>query len=78
MLLACSVSMIERGVHGSIVNIVSTAGHQGQPGNVAYCTAKMGLMNFTSSVAMELAPHIDHMVLFSGDGDFRSLVEVTA
>jgi uncharacterized LabA/DUF88 family protein len=24
---------------------------------------------------MELAPHIDHMVLFSGDGDFRSLVE---
>ena len=25
--------------------------------------------------AMELAPHIDHMVLFSGDGDFRSLVE---
>jgi uncharacterized LabA/DUF88 family protein len=25
--------------------------------------------------AMELAPHIDEMVLFSGDGDFRSLVE---
>jgi uncharacterized LabA/DUF88 family protein len=25
--------------------------------------------------AMDLAPHIDHMVLFSGDGDFRSLVE---
>ncbi|HAH08590.1 MAG TPA: NYN domain-containing protein [Alphaproteobacteria bacterium] len=25
--------------------------------------------------AMELAPHIDHMVLFSGDGDFRRLVE---
>ncbi len=25
--------------------------------------------------AMEMAPHIDHMVLFSGDGDFRSLVE---
>src|SRR5689334_5408935 len=25
--------------------------------------------------AMELAPHIDHMILFSGDGDFRSLVE---
>ena len=26
--------------------------------------------------AMELAPHIDQMVLFSGDGDFRSLVGV--
>src|ERR1700694_5868707 len=25
--------------------------------------------------AMEIAAHIDHMVLFSGDGDFRSLVE---
>ena len=25
--------------------------------------------------AMELAPHIDHMVIFSGDGDFRPLVE---
>jgi uncharacterized LabA/DUF88 family protein len=24
---------------------------------------------------MELAEQIDHMVLFSGDGDFRSLVE---
>ena len=26
--------------------------------------------------AMELAPHVDHIVLFSGDGDFRSLVEM--
>jgi len=25
--------------------------------------------------AMEMAPHLDHMVLFSGDGDFRRLVE---
>ena len=25
--------------------------------------------------AMEMVDHIDHMVLFSGDGDFRSLVE---
>jgi uncharacterized LabA/DUF88 family protein len=24
---------------------------------------------------MELAPHVDHIVLFSGDGDFRPLVE---
>mgnify|MGYP002636082724 FL=1 len=24
--------------------------------------------------AMELAPHVDHIVLFSGDGDFRPLV----
>lgn len=25
--------------------------------------------------ALEMVPHMDHMVLFSGDGDFRSLVE---
>jgi uncharacterized LabA/DUF88 family protein len=25
--------------------------------------------------AMELAPHLDHAVIFSGDGDFRSLIE---
>ena len=25
---------------------------------------------------MEMAPHLDHIVLFSGDGDFRRLVEV--
>ena len=25
--------------------------------------------------ALDLAPHVDHIVLFSGDGDFRPLVE---
>lgn len=42
---------------GVIINIVSTAGHQGEPGNVAYSTSKAGLLNFTRSVAMELATH---------------------
>jgi uncharacterized LabA/DUF88 family protein len=33
-------------------------------------------MNVELSVnAMELAAHVDEMILFSGDGDFRSLVE---
>jgi len=49
-------SMIEQGRQGSIINIISTAGHQGQPNNVAYCTSKCGLLNFTRSVAMELIP----------------------
>src|SRR5689334_12755540 len=31
-------------------------------------------IEFTVDV-MEIAEHIDHMVLFSGDGDFRPLVE---
>lgn len=50
-------SMIERKVEGSIINVLSTAAWQGQAGNVGYCTAKSGLINFTRSVAMELAPH---------------------
>lgn len=50
-------SMIEQGRKGSIINIISSAGHQGQPGNVAYCTSKCGLLNFTRSVAMELVAH---------------------
>lgn len=35
-----------------------------------------GNMDIELSVdAMEIAPHVDHIVLFSGDGDFRPLVE---
>lgn len=49
--------MIEQGRKGNIINIISTAGHQGQPRNVGYCTGKSGLLNFTRSVAMELAEY---------------------
>ncbi|HMN83759.1 MAG TPA: SDR family oxidoreductase [Burkholderiaceae bacterium] len=52
-----ALSMIEQKRRGSILNIISTAGHQGEPRNVAYSTAKCGLMNFTRSTAMELAGH---------------------
>lgn len=50
-------SMIATKRPGSIINIISTAGHQGEPRNVAYSTAKCGLMNFTKSTAMELAQY---------------------
>src|SRR5215472_15956696 len=46
--------MIERGGGGAVINIISTAGHQGELGNIAYSTAKSGLLNFTRSAAMEL------------------------
>lgn len=49
--------MIARGGGGAIINIISTAGHQGEPGNIAYSTAKCGLLNFTRSAAMELVGH---------------------
>ena len=50
-------SMIEQGRKGAIINIISTAGHQGEPNNIAYCTGKSGLLNFTRSAAMELVAH---------------------
>ena len=33
---ACQ-AMIDGGNGGSVINIVSTAGHQGEPSNIAYC-----------------------------------------
>lgn len=54
---AAAGAMIEQGRGGSIVNVLSTAAWQGQPGNVGYSTGKSGLINFTRSVAMELAEH---------------------
>ncbi|MGH7864032.1 MAG: SDR family NAD(P)-dependent oxidoreductase [Candidatus Binataceae bacterium] len=50
-------SMVHRGSGGSIINIISTAGHQGEPHNIGYCTGKSGLLNFTRSAAMELVRH---------------------
>ena len=50
-------SMIERGVKGSIICIVSTAGWQGQAGNIGYCTSKGGIIQFVRAAAMDLAPH---------------------
>ena len=49
--------MVERATRGSIIVIVSTAGHQGQAGNIAYATSKSGLLNFTRAAAMDLARH---------------------
>lgn len=49
--------MIDQGTQGSIINVISSAGHQGEPGNVGYGTGKSGLLNFTRSVAMELAEY---------------------
>jgi NAD(P)-dependent dehydrogenase (short-subunit alcohol dehydrogenase family) len=50
-------AIVARGAGGAILNIISTADHQGEPRNIAYSTAKSGLLNFTRSAAMELAHH---------------------
>ncbi len=49
--------MIEHSTRGSIIVVVSTAGHQGQAGNIGYCTSKSGLLNFTRAAAMDLVRH---------------------
>lgn len=54
---AAAQAMIRGGRGGSIINVLSTAAWQGQPGNIGYSTAKSGMINFTRSVAMELAEH---------------------
>lgn len=48
-------ALIAAGRPGAIVNLISTAGHQGEPNNIGYTTAKGGLLNFTRSAAVELA-----------------------
>lgn len=50
-------SMVEKGVRGSIINVITCAAWQGEPGNVGYTTSKAGVLNFTRSVAMELAQY---------------------
>lgn len=50
-------AMIAAGRGGSIVHILSTAAHFGQPEGAAYCGAKAALMNVARCAAMDLAHH---------------------
>jgi NAD(P)-dependent dehydrogenase (short-subunit alcohol dehydrogenase family) len=50
-------AMLDRNLAGSIVNIASPAGLRAAPGMVAYGAAKAALINFTWTLAVELAPH---------------------
>ncbi len=50
-------AMIALGRRGSIIHLLSTAAHFGQPAGAAYGAAKGALLNFTRSAAMDVAPH---------------------
>ena len=52
---AAIASMRAAAIRGSVINVSSTAGHQGEPSNVCYGTAKAGILNFTRAVAMDVA-----------------------
>ena len=45
-------------VNGSIINISSVSATRSSPGSVAYGAAKAGLINVTTSLAMEWAPDV--------------------
>lgn len=49
--------MVERGREGSIINVTSIEGVRAAPGYAAYAAAKAGVINFTQTAAVELAPH---------------------
>lgn len=49
--------MVEQGRGGRIINIASTSGHQGRADATAYSAAKGGVLNFTRTLAIQLAPH---------------------
>jgi len=49
--------MVEAATGGSIINITSIEGVRAAPGYAAYAAAKAGVINFTKTAALELAPH---------------------
>jgi 3-oxoacyl-[acyl-carrier protein] reductase len=49
--------MIERGIHGRIVNVGSRGAFRGEPGMPAYGASKAALHSMGQSLAVSLAPH---------------------
>ena len=50
-------TMVDAGLPGSIMSVTSIEGVRAAPGYAAYAAAKAGVINFTKTVALELAPH---------------------
>jgi len=49
-------AMVAAGIGGSIINVTSIEGVRAAPGYAAYAAAKAGVINFTKTAALELAP----------------------
>lgn len=54
---AAAKLMIAQGTGGSIINITSIEGLRAAPGYAVYAGCKAGIVNFTRSMALELAEH---------------------
>jgi len=49
--------MVDAGLGGSITSVTSIEGVRAAPGYAAYAAAKAGVINYTKTAALELAPH---------------------
>ncbi|WP_297774615.1 SDR family oxidoreductase [Mycobacterium sp.] len=49
--------MVSEGLPGSIISLTSIEGVRAAPGYAAYAAAKAGVINYTKTAALELAPH---------------------
>ncbi|HLX87289.1 MAG TPA: SDR family oxidoreductase [Acidimicrobiales bacterium] len=49
--------MVEAKTGGSIISVTSIEGVRAAPGYAAYAAAKAGVINYTKTAALELAPH---------------------
>ncbi|OCB18265.1 oxidoreductase [Mycobacterium malmoense] len=49
--------LVSAGIGGSIISVTSIEGVRAAPGYAAYAAAKAGVVNYTQTAALELAPH---------------------
>jgi 3-oxoacyl-[acyl-carrier protein] reductase len=49
--------LVDAGRPGSVINVTSIEGVRAAPGYAAYAAAKAGVINYTKTAALELAPH---------------------
>lgn len=49
--------LVDAGIGGSVITVTSIEGVRAAPGYAAYAAAKAGVMNYTKTAALELAPH---------------------
>jgi 3-oxoacyl-[acyl-carrier protein] reductase len=49
--------MVDAGIGGSVTSVTSIEGVRAAPGFAAYAAAKAGVINYTKTAALELAPH---------------------
>jgi NAD(P)-dependent dehydrogenase (short-subunit alcohol dehydrogenase family) len=50
-------AVVDTGLSASIINVSTIEGVRAAPGFAAYAAAKAGVVNFTKTAALELAPH---------------------